>query len=724
MRLLELRLIEDHRSAVRFPGAFTVVAGLTEEARSWLLGAVPALLEGRECGMSAFVDVGGHTREVGPGALAQRFVRSNAAVVLDAAVIDDAINAYAARRAAREWSTHAETVVTPEQVERARTSSTRAREALQALERGAELSRAEHRGALATGEDIVARIADARTRLDPMAAVVRDRAVEHAARLEVETGAAPGVCRGETEDATRERIGRLEAALYEFDSALHTLVPLDPAAVEQALDIVRVITAEGPIELPEAVRLADDYRSLRAQIAALEERIAADEGGMANISDRLDHARARAAAAEARMQPEQIDADEIVALERAHDAVLEAEKKVSGLFGSRSRKLLDDALAAEQAILDRIGYPTWSAFIMGARMLDSATANKRELEVARRELDDAERLHARVVARMHEEPEFLAYLDRLERLQEAAHAIVGDVDDVEVALRALRVDPGPAPMTVAAARDNLASCLLDVGFEIDEHATLEDLVAGGRAWLDEVREIVALHDQLEADARHCALELEEARETLDRVQVVGAPEAIDGFGADRLLAARASIVRAEARLWDHRDAVLQVAQLVAESERVMDLELQLAASVGRAEEMVRITRELVEASTERLVLLESALASGPEPVEQPSDGPGGAGSASEPVPERVDVLAAVLEERINELRDAGVDGSLPLVLDEPFAACTPTERAELMGWLEGYSLFLQVIYLAGTGDAVAWAEGRSSSRIQVARGDGFFAARS
>ena len=91
-----------------------------------------------------------------------------------------------------------------------------------------------------------------------------------------------------------------------------------------------------------------------------------------------------------------------------------------------------------------------------------------------------------------------------------------------------------------------------------------------------------------------------------------------------------------------------------------------------------------------------------------------------PMPSRVEALTAVLEERINELREAGTEGSIPLVLDDAFAGLPSTERAELLGWLEGYSLFLQVIYLTDGPEVVAWAEGRTTPRIRVVRGEGFF----
>lgn len=719
MRLHDLRLIEDQRSVVRFPGNLTVVAGLSADARAWVATAIPALIAGVECGASAFADLGGAAREVGPGALAQRFLREDVDVVLDGRPFRAVLEQFdgAGRGTAPALR------VTARHLDRAQRTYESTMQSLQVLERSVELTRAEHRGAVAAAEDLVQAVEVARAELDPIAGTVLDRALETAARLEVETGAPPGVCRAETAEAAGARLARLEAVLYELDSALHTLVPVDTTRVDDALDIVRILTARGPIEVPEAIRLADEYHSLRAQIAALEERVAADEGGMTSVNDRLDHARARVVAAEARIQPAQVDDGEIAALERAHDAVLEAERRVSGRFGGRSRKLLEDALADEQLVLDRLGYPTWSAFIMGARMLDSAADNKREHELARRELDEAERVWARVMAKLADDAEFSAYMDRLERLQEAAHAIVGDVDDVEGALRALRVDPGPIGVTLADAREALADALIEVGFGIEEHATLDDLDAAARSWLVDVRQIKSLHTRLEAEAKHCALELDEARETLDRIQVVGAVEEIDGFGADRLHEARAAIGCAEARLWRHRDAVIRVAQLVAESERVADLELQLGAEAEMREELLGITRELADATAAKFALLEAAYAVRADEDTEDTDGVAGAPGAAAGtalVPDRVDALTAVLEERINSLRVAGIDGPVPLVLDDAFADLAATERAELLGWVEGYSLFLQVIYLAGGPEVVAWAEGRHSNRTRVVHGDGFF----
>ncbi len=606
MRLLELRLIEDQHSFVRFPGNLTIVAGMSPAARNWFVHAAPLLLEGIACGASAFVEFGGATHEIGAGALAQRFLDRPVAVVLDAAPFQRVI--------------------------------------------------ADHLSLTGRPYD--------------MPVVV---AAEHIAQAEA-------AHQGTIESVgVLERSVRLEAALCELDSALHSLIRVDTREVDSALEVVRVITATGAIEVPEAIRLADEYRAVRSRIAALEERVAVGEGGMVSVKGRLDQARARFAAAEAKLLPTTTNAEDIVALERAHDSALEAERRVSGLFGSRWRKQLDDALAVEQVVLDRLGYPTWSAFIMGARMLDSTAENKRQLEHARRELEDIERVRARVMAKLGDNVEFCAYFDRLERLQEAAHAIVGDVDDVEAALRALRVDPGPRSMTVEQARDNLASSLLAVGFGIETHATLEDLQGTALTWLDEVHQISWLHSQLEADAKHCARELDEARETLERIQLVGAVDEIDGFGADRLYTAREDVARAEECMWRHRDALIRVAQLVAESERVMELAYTAATDDERDE----------------------------------------AGEAG-PMPSRVEALTAVLEERINELREAGTEGSIPLVLDDAFAGLPSTERAELLGWLEGYSLFLQVIYLTDGPEVVAWAEGRTTPRIRVVRGEGFF----
>ena len=89
MRLLELRLIEDQHSFVRFPGNLTIVAGMSPAARNWFVHAAPLLLEGIACGASAFVEFGGATHEIGAGA----FIGSDTALVAPVKVGAGAITA-------------------------------------------------------------------------------------------------------------------------------------------------------------------------------------------------------------------------------------------------------------------------------------------------------------------------------------------------------------------------------------------------------------------------------------------------------------------------------------------------------------------------------------------------------------------------------------------------------------------------------------------------------
>jgi hypothetical protein len=210
-------------------------------------------------------------------------------------------------------------------------------------------------------------IARAREDIDPYASATLEAALATAARLEIELGASPGACRADSIEGVKDRIVVLEAQRRDIAAALDMLAAADPEPVADALDLVRVATATGPIAPPEVLRLADEWASISEHLAALEAKFAAGEGGVQSVSDRLDIARARLAASESALTPAPVRAEDVQALDAAHERVLAAERKASSrLGGSRALRALEEAMADQQIYLDRLGYPTWSAWIMGA----------------------------------------------------------------------------------------------------------------------------------------------------------------------------------------------------------------------------------------------------------------------------------------------------------------------------------------------------------------------
>ena len=143
------------------------------------------------------------------------------------------------------------------------------------------------------------------------------------------------------------------------------------------------------------------------------------------------------------MQKPNLSPDDVKELELAHEAVLEAESKSSGRLRRGGSKRLDEAAAAQQVILDRVGFPTWSAYVMGASLLGIDPMAEERLERARLDLDAAEAHWADVAAAIEADPNHRALLDRLEAVYLEAFDILGGDDEQADLEHALRACAGP-----------------------------------------------------------------------------------------------------------------------------------------------------------------------------------------------------------------------------------------------------------------------------------------
>jgi hypothetical protein len=711
MRIVDLRLVEDQNSALSLHPRLTVVTGLPTNARIWLARALAELLRGADCGLMARIEHGGETGELRSGTRGEPWLRRPVDLLVRA---DDI-------RAALEPAT------VPSRPVRRRTTDARTRAAhanaaatLDAFSHAVAAAEAAHADALDAHRRARADIDDARRDLDPYAGATLDAALRAAARLEVEVGAVPGTCRADTIVSVKDRMVLLEAQHRDILAALELLATADADAVADALDVARVAAATGPIAPPEVLRLADEWAAISEHLAALEAKIASDEGGVESASDRLEAARAQLAQREAALEPSPVHAEEVRLLEAAHERVLAAERKSSSrLGGSRAMRALEEAMAEEQAILDRLGYPTWSAWIMGAPLLDATAEHTRLLEQARRELDEATWAWERLTTKLESDPEFRSLLDRLERVLQASHAIVGDVDDVEHALRSLRVDPGPAPCSVAEARDLLADALVAAGFAFDDDVTLDELRLCAERWLAEIRTVSALRRQLEIDRDQCASDLQRAQEEFERIEAIGPPDPGDGFGGARLTAARAAIESAEDRVNRHRSALTRVALLVAEAEGIGEIARQLGLAVEAKRELLEVTSGMLEAAQRRAEAGRGAdgAPTGSEAEPEPDAAESGGWDAPTELDEAV---IDELDSRIATARLAANGASVPVLLDDALAAL-PSESVEtILGWLETVAADTQIVYLGDNATVLAWADRRPPDRVGVVSGSGFF----
>lgn len=764
MRLLKLRLIDDHQSTLRLHPRLTVVTGLSPAARGLVVDGLAGLFTGEDHGLVAEADDGRTVAADRPGitAITATTVPGGVATRAPAAIV---VRSVVARVAADAQPSARTQAPAPEGAARSTTygSATRAAHNAQLTAAEASLAAATASlGALQSAVDATRaeqrRIADARraadhaleaarSALDPFALAGLEAAIDAARHVEVELGTEPGACRGDTLESVRTRIARLEHHGDTITGALAVLAQARPGRVVEALDVVRLAAATGPITPPEALRLADEWVVLREHLGALEAKMASEDGGVHSVSDRLEAARARVAACEAAMAPAPVDQRDIQALEAAHETVLAAERKASSrLGGSRARKALDDAIAEERAILERLGFPTWSAWVMGAALLDSTAQHTRELEAARSELALATAAWEATSEKLESDPEFRALLDRLERVLRAAHAIVGDVPDIEAALRALRVEPGPPPCPLSQARTELGAALRDAGLAVEEHASVDQLRVQAETWLAVVQALRAARRQLEIDAGHVGDLLDAARDTLDRIEASGPAEPGDGFGRERLLSARSAIESAERHLDGHFEAIGSLAQLAGEAARLAELERQTDASLDAKVELLVMTEHLVDAAAGKVRTIERRLerpATGPErgfhragPAGRTghtrrSDDEGApndvrAGSAPGEPRREADALIAALGARLAALEpptgDADdLEGWMAVgVLDDPLATTDGETLTAVLDWLERTAEHRQIVYVTDREDVAAWALSRPAEAAGLSTGSGFF----
>jgi hypothetical protein len=741
MRLHELRLIDDDHSTLRLHPRLTIVAGLSPAAHSLVVDGIAGFANGEDHGLVAHLDDG---TVIGPAPATAPTTPIAIAVARDViagdTILRDAATATSTAPASADVATFVPAPIVirghlarptdltsalaighgPTAASAATTGTARvqaelaaaeaslaaATASLDALQRTVDETRADQRTLVESRRAADAALDEARAAIDPFALVGLTAAYDAAARVEVELGAEPGATRGDTLESARARVTRLERHGDAIARALTTLAHARPGPVLDALDQVRLATATGPVTPPEALRLADEWVVLREHLAALEAKMASEDGGVHSVSDRLDSARARVAACEAAMVPAPVDHRDVQALEAAHEAVLAAERKASSrLGGARARKALEDALTEERAILDRLGFPTWSAWVMGTALLDSTARQTRELEVARRELVAATTAWEAMSEKLEADPEFRNLLDRLERVLHAAHAIVGDAPDVEAALRALVVEPGPPPCPLAEARRALAAALDDAGVPSDAGASADELRVAAEQWLAQVHMLRALRRRLEIDAGDVGDLLDAARDALERIEAFGPVEDGDGFGRDRLLASRHAIEAAEAHLDAHLEAVVAVTARSGESARLAELERQRTVALDAKVELLVVTEQLVDAAAGKVRAIERRRAAA-------SDYSAGAQAGDAQL--LIDSLAAQLTH------GTGADPHVPVVLDEPVATKDRATLDEVLAWLEDVAAHRQIIYVTDRADVAAWARTRPAESVACSTGSGFF----
>ncbi len=623
----------------------------------------------------------------------------------------------------------------------------------------------------------------ARAESDPFAAAVFDAARERLRLLQApEAPEAPeddGAVEGEPGDRAVEAeppttsiaddaaadVNRLEVRHAELEAALLALDTIDPFAVETALEQVRSSDDVELMPSADAQRIADEW--VRNEAAVSGETPFEETSGnvLAAARRRLDTARAALFEAERAVRIPEIDRLDVEALENAHEEVLLAQDRADKRFGGdRARQRLNEARAAEQAILDRIGFDTYASFMMGTSIQHVDTEREHKLEASRVELSAAEDALAVLEQGIDAELARAALLARRRELRDEAARMLGrdPGDDLEWELRHHKVELRGGGERAQRLRSALESAGMMLGREQPPKRMLVDLA---EIWLEEQRQTVDHRTAIAHDLGEVDGELEAARKALSRARRNGDVDDDDRLEREREQA-RAALRAAEERVQRQSGVEAEMSRRKSNLAQALDAERDAGAQLSSAErdegEAARAEHDLAGEVRRDHAELAAALAAergvceeldelthlaeeigGPDnraarqtAVEEAEAGLGTADAAVTTARSELAEIDGLLEQaasgngegsvatsaaavedlewyllsRLAQLRALSYAGSLPCVIDDALSGVEGDGLAHLLGRLERMSSAVQIIILSDDRDVAAWADGIGADR--------------
>jgi hypothetical protein len=672
-----------------------------------------------------------------------------------------------------------------EQLVLARADAERASARRAAVDDETSAVRAARRRAVDETTRVAAALDLARGERDPVARTAIESARDHLAEVEREVIAereADDRLARERANEPAVRMAHIDERIGELRGLLAVLVPGDP---EPVVDAVATLSGEREHELvpsPEAYALADDLDKLDARLHEHGDVRAADGQRVSASRARLDAARSALEEAEDVTRVPELEPADVEAIERAHAELLELQDRADGRFArSRSKRQLDAARSREREILDGLGFATYAEYMMGTSSAAADPDGEIGLDAARRELVEAEDEWRELQLAVDAELERGALLDRRRELRERARSLLGDtpVDpDVVAALRELRV---PA-IDVVDADVELRLALDRVGLPVvDEELGTDALLQLARTWLGEEQRASVRRQEVVAELDLLVAERESLREASAHPdgssQDNGAgdtPRDSDDerehLRQERLRAAEAAVVEAEARLSLHLEADTVVSDLEAQLSAAAAREGEAAVAAAAADELVEAAQEQerlriddigrLEAEAAEAAAAEAAATTELRRLEGSVDETDDAGAqsvveleellgdATSQIDELALALAAAEAERadvaaeVEERREAHASatgemvasadevewyllsrmaaqravsfaGSLPLVLDNALSALDDVEVTRLLDRVERMATSVQLIALSDSAALRAWATNAGVERASV-----------
>jgi hypothetical protein len=685
MRLLQLNPDGTEESALDLHPIITVINGLGVGGRDAVIRAVTAIARGQNPGIGGLVEAHGVMLDLTPETLALLDLGADLDVLVrsdDIPIGSPVQNAPAMGRVSAEQFLRTAPPGRYPVLDEARRGQADAAEALAVLSDAAERARNEHGQAVRHLERALAELEQATAASDATRSVVFE-SEDLGPMNEQELSAHRTDLVGQIEQL-RSDLDRIERGLLELSA-------IDTRPIQVLLDAIAKPDEVEYVPSERAHELADEFVRLQAAAAELEHRLKVEGRDPASAEQRLEAARAELQQAERGIAKPDLSADDVAELEAVHEEVLEAERRASGRFNRGGKRNLEEAAAKQQAVLDRVGFPTWSAYVMGAGLLAIDPAAEQRLEKARFEFEAAEANWTQISQSIEQDPEHSALLDRLEAVYLEAFDLLGgqEPENLEAALRAHT--EAKREVTTSELVDALAYQLELVGLDLGEAASLDRTVVVAEAFLAETSGLNARVEELEAERHNVAGALAEAEAEFQSLP-------LDDGKAGGLIDLTAPT---------RREPVEYTAEDVAALEAAL---AEAAATERAANERMEAREALVDAATQvhavatsKLMRIATELAERPgagnegaEPVfEVPVDDPG--------ADDGQETIEFYLLARLAALRNVSFAGAVPMVVDDAFSSLSAEDVRGVLSRLEKMADAVQIIYLTDDRTVTDWA---------------------
>ena len=517
------------------------------------------------------------------------------------------------------------------------------------------------------------------------------------------------------------RVDRLRTRRDELLVALEPLGDIDTAAVRAAL--AEVPCGEGPAEVPDPIAqaAADELDAAIVALEAYDAQLEATGHGPLAAYRRLDEAQRRFLAAEAAIRPPVIDPADAEALEAAHDQLLEAEVRLTAarMPGKKLKERLDEAAAVEAEILARIGFATYTSFVMSTTAPVVSPELRSAHAQAQAEYEQADAAFAQAVAAVEHDPQRLPLAAAVDAAQGRGQALVEVLDerDLLAALRAKTMVDEAHEARVAAAVTGVRGALESVGVDFgDLELSDEDVVDVATVWLADMEEATRRRAELEEDLHALEDEISGAELELSQLETSAPNQAGDG-DADEVEDEAPSTAGADAQELVDPDGDLPADDAVPDGGAEvgdlarLDLELGLAeldAEVRDLAEQVDAQGALLAAAAAGLAGARTHLAALERAAAAEESGfavSATFGSVDGQATEVSDLgqVEWYLLSRLAAQRSVSYAGSVPLVLDDPFGRVADDDVEYLLERLVRMSDAVQLVFVGDDPRVLRWS---------------------